>query len=866
VFPKRSRFALTALGAYLVALLLFQSRLTWENLDRQLHITETARPPFTVGPGGATVNFLRPEAAAAGLRRGDRLSALDGSAALGERSPQAAVTGRRPGESLRVTVERTGVPVTVSVRLAAVSAEPLTLSDWTLFVFLGVLTPWFCLILGFVIALQRPLDPLAWLLLLLLMSFGAIAQAGNVLAIVSGWELPTRPVAVMYYLTISNSVGFWMLVFSQYFPDRSAGGRTDRGMRWLLGAPLAGYALLWGASNALAIEDAGKMPFEVAVQRWSTVDIVVQMLAIGVFFANIFLKMWRAIRPDARRRFKLLVSGATVSLTPFLILALAALLTGRPILALFTFSPWFLFPSLLLLFLFPVTLAYVIVVAHAMDVNVVIRQGLQYALARGGARLLMGSLVLAIAIYSSRVAYEPGIARPQILILVVVLAAVLVMLRLASARLYGWIDRHFFREAVNAEHVLAELSEKVRTIIETEPLLRTVTETISSALHVTRVAAVIRRNGDFALAHSVGFGSAAPVFTVPADRAPLERLLREPLRIDPSETPASGESAENGLCKMLGAELLLPLAANDRLLGFLSLGPKRSEAPYTPSDIRLLEAVAAQTGLALENSRLTAEMAREIAQRERIARELEIARDVQQRLFPQQAPSIKGLDYAGKCRPAATIGGDYYDFLPLAGNQLGFAIGDVSGKGIPAALLMASLRASLHGLAIAYTGRIAELMANLNQLTFEASSSDRYASFFYGVFNPDEYTFNYVNAGHNPPILFRSSSGEVATLAEGGLMIGAFRSARYQQACVMLAPGDTMVMFTDGVTEALSSSGEEFGEERLVATLRVNPGLSAVHLVDRIMSVLDAFTGDVPQHDDMTLLVVRVLDAVKSTV
>ena len=134
------------------------------------------------------------------------------------------------------------------------------------------------------------------------------------------------------------------------------------------------------------------------------------------------------------------------------------------------------------------------------------------------------------------------------------------------------------------------------------------------------------------------------------------------------------------------------MSANDRLLGFLSLGPKRSEAPYSASDIRLLEAVAIQAGLALENSRLTAEMAREIAHRERPTRELEIAREVQERLFPQQTPAITGLDYAAECRPAATIGGDYYNFLPLPGGRLGFAVGDVSGKGIPAALLMASFR------------------------------------------------------------------------------------------------------------------------------------------------------------------------------
>ena len=237
------------------------------------------------------------------------------------------------------------------------------------------------------VAFQRALDPLAWLLLMLLMSFGGVAQAGGVLTILAGWELPTRPLAVIYYLTITNSWGLWMMLFGQYFPDRSSRRWWDRLIRWVLGVPLAYYALLWGTSNALAIEDVRAIGFETAVQRWSTIDVVAAMLGIVTFFGNILLKMRRSTTPDTRRRLKLLVSGASASLTPVLSLALAALLMGRPFAGFVAFSPWLWIPSLLLLFLFPLTLAYVILVEHAMEVNVVIRQGLQYALARGSVRI-----------------------------------------------------------------------------------------------------------------------------------------------------------------------------------------------------------------------------------------------------------------------------------------------------------------------------------------------------------------------------------------------------------------------------------------------------------------------------------------------
>src|SRR5207302_3674163 len=166
--------------------------------------------------------------------------------------------------------------------------------------------------------------------------------------------------------------------------------------------------------------------------------------------------------------------------------------------------------------------------------------------------------------------------------------------------------------------------------------------------------------------------------------------------------------------------LLLPLASHKELLGFISLGPKKSEEPYSPSDASLLRTVAAQTGLALENSRLSEAFAHEVAQRELLNREIEIAREVQQRLFPQNMPEVPLLEYAGHCRPARGVGGDYYDFLSLASGRLGLAIGDVSGKGVPAALLMASLQASVRGQSQAASGNVAELMTNVNRLVCDA--------------------------------------------------------------------------------------------------------------------------------------------------
>jgi sigma-B regulation protein RsbU (phosphoserine phosphatase) len=316
---------------------------------------------------------------------------------------------------------------------------------------------------------------------------------------------------------------------------------------------------------------------------------------------------------------------------------------------------------------------------------------------------------------------------------------------------------------------------------------------------------------------------------------------------------------ERGELAALQSELLLPLAVRDKLLGFISLGAKRSEEPYTGSDVRLLKSVAAQTGLALENANLMQTVADEVAQRERLNREVEIAREVQERLFPQKLPIIAGLDYAGHCRPALGVGGDYYDFLALPQGNLGLAIGDVSGKGIAAALMMASLQASLRSEATRAPDNLAAAVGSINRLVYEASSSNRYATFFYGQYDPAEGRFDYVNAGHNPPMLFRGA-GENATVSRleaNGTVIGLLESAHYEQGSVRLSPGDVLIAFTDGISEAMNLDDEEWGEDRLIEAVRNCQVLSAQQLLECIFDAATRFAGTAPQHDDMTLVVVR---------
>jgi sigma-B regulation protein RsbU (phosphoserine phosphatase) len=268
---------------------------------------------------------------------------------------------------------------------------------------------------------------------------------------------------------------------------------------------------------------------------------------------------------------------------------------------------------------------------------------------------------------------------------------------------------------------------------------------------------------------------------------------------------------------------------------------------------------ATQTALALEVARLTTAIGREMAQRERLNRELEIAREVQEHLFPQRLPPVLGLDYCGQCRPAREVGGDYYDFLELSEGRLGIAIGDVSGKGVGAALLMASLEASLRALAPVVDDP-AELMQRVSNLVHQASTANRYATLFYAQYDPARRRLSYVNAGHNPPVVLRNGGRplQVLRLETGGPVIGLLPH-RYQSDIFCHEAGDLVVLFTDGVSESMNARLEEWGEDRLIEFAKTCYGLPALEGTKRILSAAETFAAGTSQHDDMTLVVLRVI-------
>ena len=825
-------------------------------------------PFFTMETATDRVGIVTRGAAQAGLHKGDQVLSIDGRPSKGLSDWALPFADTTIGASITIVL-RSSDPSSPNQHTVVLPVTTESIDAWKVAGELALyfLLPTSCVLLGFWVVMQRPRDSMAWLLLALMLTFPHIFESYKAEAWPPGW----RQAAVFYHATFGSMLPLVMFLFGRFFPEPfpvdSIWDKLWKLLLWCLAVPFTIFALSGAIESVFDLDSyRSAAAFERITHPLNGVMQVFAYLLIVSFFAAMGIKYRISRSPDARRRLHILYWGATAAWTPALLVTVYARVSGKAVPD--VFPQWVILAALIPLVLFPLTLAYVIVVHKAMGVGVALRQGLQYALAKNGVRALQIISMSAVAFAAVEFVSDP--ARGRWLKVGVILTGIAVVLRLRGLAdcLRAWVDRRFFRETYDAEHVLAELSEQVRTMVEPKSLLETVAARISDTLHVPQVAVLLGAGGPYRPAYVLGYGDTPDVAFAPA--AGTTRLLqmqKEPARVYLNDrdswlySDTDVTEQERAELTWLGSELLLPLAVRDKLLGFISLGPKKSEEPYTGSDVRWLKSVAAQTGLALENANPMREIADEIAQRERLNREVEIAREVQERLFPQTLPAIAGLDYAGCCRPALGVGGDYYDFLALPEGHLGVAIGDVSGKGIAAALMMASLQASLRSEATRGLESLAAAVSNINRLVYEASSANRYATFFYGQYDPATRQFDYVNAAHNPPILFRCANGtwSVRRLDVGGTVVGLLQSFPYQQASVELMERDLLVAYTDGISEAMNAADEEWGEERLRQTIESCATLPAQEIMQRVFVATDAFVAGAKRHDDMTLVVLRVV-------
>ena len=297
--------------------------------------------------------------------------------------------------------------------------------------------------------------------------------------------------------------------------------------------------------------------------------------------------------------------------------------------------------------------------------------------------------------------------------------------------------------------------------------------------------------------------------------------------------------------------LSAPLKTKGKLIGVLNVFNKLNENGFNSDDQRLLSIIATQSAQVVENARLYDEE----QSLKRIEEELKFATEIQTNLLPKSNPQIEGFDIAGKSMPAKEVGGDYFDFIYIDENRNVICLGDISGKGLPAAMLMANLQATLRGQAL-FTSSAGECISRANKLLYRSTDEQKFATMFYGILDSKNSTFHFSNAGHDPPFLINSKN-DVIRLTKGGTVLGFMEDFEFEEDSVKLKQGDTIIIYSDGITEAFSENNEEFGEERLISLLKNNITCKANDIISKVFETVKDHAKNVPQSDDITIVVIK---------
>lgn len=632
------------------------------------------------------------------------------------------------------------------------------------------------------------------------------------------------------------------------------------------------------------LDSFGVVTAVVYIPRWRSPNSHPRLGPTGFVFLGFFLgtvalglvslisSAFLSADAQVQRRAHVMVWGTVVGVAPVCLVTVTAVVRGFASIPL---AVWQL-STLLLLSVWPLSFAYAVVKHRVLEIPVLLKRSARYVLVqRGYFVLLLVVAATVIVVFTHTISrFFPvgtniGMAISAVFGIVLVWAST-PMVKRGTER----IDRAFFRSAYDARVILQDLAERARAVKDRYELARLLQVKIQEALHPKWVAcyleaedgnlvsacrtahgeldttsrAVPRANSTF------GFGQLSfpeQPNAIPANLPLLQDLAQHRRAWD---VPYDAETVDDSA--PLAPECLVPiLGRNSRLLGLLVLGQRLSEEPYSGEDKRLLDSVASQAGITLENIRLAEEMAERMEAERRVALEMDIARRVQARLFPQKLPPLKTLEYIGGCVQAREVGGDYYDFLDMGPGAMGIVLADISGKGISGALLMANLQANLRSQYAVALDDLTRLLQSVNRLFYENTTEESYATLFFGVYEDSCHTLRFANCGHVAPMILRAD-GTIQRLASTTTVLGLFLEWESPIEEEKLCAGDLLVICTDGVTEAPNPQGEEYGDARLVKVIQECRTLPVNELLAAIQASVQKFSGET-QADDITLIVAR---------
>lgn len=496
------------------------------------------------------------------------------------------------------------------------------------------------------------------------------------------------------------------------------------------------------------------------------------------------------------------------------------------------------------------SIVYAIVRYQFLDIRLLVRQSLVYTITSG---ILVGVYLLTISQLGKLTRSIFG--RDATIIDVAFVIAALIFFQPIMSAMDNLIKRFFIHDRADFRNLAEQFSRQLATVFDLDEVKSNVSKILREQMLVESVMFCIRDLG------TDRYQASAEPFELRelarfSREDPLLLELDQHLKPVPFDDLKTEEVANSDCAQYLRdhrCQIIVPLHDDQSNLGFVGLSSKISGYNYNYEDITTLNILGNQLVTAVTNAKLY----QESLEKQRLEKELAMARQIQNDLLPKHLPHQRGLEFAAYTEPARFVGGDYFDFLTPKPSRIGMIVADASGKGMPAALLIAQLQATLRS-EVRFQKPISEMIASANYLISTSTSSEKFVTLFYGELNSETLDFTYCNAGHNYPFVVRKD-GAIEYFETGGLIMGAFGSAKYQHDHFQLRPGDLLFFYTDGLNEAHNSKDEEFGDKRLVEFVKENRDLGAQELTDAVISEVRSFAGPEREaEDDMTVIVLKI--------
>ena len=757
----------------------------------------------------------------AGIKDGDILVAINDSIIYGDQQAQRILNTSTPQDTVYYSLLRDGKDLKVSLQIVKLY-NPVYFS-------LAMLGFGF-LFIGWIVGHARPGD---WIPRL----FFKMSTTAALTFVILGATFGPGYQGNLFWL-INAMLGFalfpaYFIHFFFWFPHEKL---TVKTRRWLIPSIYV-FSLL----NTILIFFSGN----------GNLSIIIMFTMMGAGF-GVFCHNYFTIKDVKERKpFKSILVGTAIGFTGFVYLFCIPFFFQ----AIFINYPEFLIPVVIVV-LIPLSFGYSIFRYRTMDTELIIKQSLVYATATASLALTyLVILFLSGYVIQNWTGYGANNSVLQFGILLIV-AFVFAPVK---ERIQEVVDKRFFRERYDYQKALLRFSQELPGLTQLDQILQKVIFTVVETMHIESMAITLYMETIEKPVNYVQRGITAGHCELPNRKSGLIGLLTRTGKAQPLYPVNVAElnmpDNEKNLIRESKTVLAVPMFKKEKLVGVLFLGRKLSEKPFSQEDIDLLTTLANQAGIAIENARLL----KEELEKAKLENELNVGRRIQQSLLPSESPNIPGLDIAGISIPALSVGGDYFDYIPLDDGRLLIAVGDVSGKGVSAALYMSKIQGMIQIASRLYSSP-KQILIEVNKWMYQGMERTSFVTIILALVDTFKKTITICRAGHNPVIALHH--GTLKLIQCKGLGVGLVTGEKFEdnldEQIEKLDEDNSFIFYTDGITEAMNANQDEFGDEKLYEMVQANRGLSSKDLLSKIVSEVNTFCREVEQHDDITLVIVKV--------